>query len=328
MLALLLALACQTDVYLDKDVDVPTVPNPPDLNPPTQLDIIKQVVTPEVDVLWVIDDSCSMSEEQRLLRDNFPVFMEFFLDSGLDWHIGITTTDTDPGGERGRLVRRAGFRYLDPTVNDPIGIFSEMANLGTNGSGDEKGRRAAWLALTDPLKSTDNRGFYRDQASLHVIVISDELDYSANQPTQNEFINFLTTLKEDPEMVTFSSIVGPRNGCVTAVAGSDYIAVTEAVGGISYSICETDWTPVLEQLGLQATGLKREYFLSEVPIADTLEVTVVDGEYTYDGALDVCDPSTGCAFTFTYNPVRNSIFLTDFVPNPLADVEIRYTLLR
>lgn len=327
MIPLLLALACQPpDVYLDKDVDVPTVPNPPDLNPPTQVDVIRQVVTPEVDVLFVVDNSCSMAEEQTKLRDNFPIFMEFFLDSGLDWHIGITTTDTV--ADRGHLERRAGYRYLDPSVSDPIGIFSQMANLGTNGSPDERGRRAAWLALTDPAKSGQNNGFYRDDASLHIIVVSDEPDYSANQPTRNEFINFLTTLKEDPEMVTFSSIVGPRNGCTTAEPGTDYLAITDAVGGIAYSICESDWQPVLEQLGLQAAGLKREYFLSEVPVADTLEVTVVDGEYTYDGALDACDPSTGCTFTFTYNPIRNSIFLTDFVPNPLADVEIRYTLLR
>ena len=51
-------------------------------------DVSTQVTTPEVDVLFVIDNSCSMNNEQSELTANFPSFMAYFLDSGLDYHIG------------------------------------------------------------------------------------------------------------------------------------------------------------------------------------------------------------------------------------------------
>ena len=139
--------------------------------------------------------------------------------------------------------------------------------------------------------------------------------------------------------MTSSSIVGPQSGCSssdgTADPGTEYIAVTNAVGGIHESICAEDWVPVLEQLGLQAAGLRREYFLSEMPVPGTLEVWVVDDAYTYDGVdrellsdgssvLDHCD-TAGC-FIFDYVQERNSILMEEYVPSPLAEVNIRYEL--
>lgn len=310
--------------------------NPPTLETPTKVDQIVQVTTPQVDILWVIDNSCSMAEEQAKLVQNFPVFMQFFIDSGLDWHVGVVSTDTGASDEKGKLQGAGGYRFLTAASPDPVALFTDMAVMGTSGSGDERGRRAAHLALTDPLKSGFNNGFYRDEASLNVIVISDENDSSGSEPTRNEFINFMTTLKEDPELVTFSAIVGPVGGCPTADSGTEYLSVSEAVGGITESICASDWEPVLEELGLQAAGLRREYFLSELPVPGTIRVVVKDGGYVYEGVdaaliqapgdMDrLCEAAT--CFTFSYSPARNSILMDDYVPSPLAQINITYELL-
>lgn len=314
---------------------------PPDLAVPTQEDVITQVTKPETDILWVIDNSGSMAEEQAKLAKSFPKFIQFFIDSGLDWHIGVVSTDTD-GNNAGKLQQAGAYRYLEPDLGDEDQItklFKNMATLGTNGSSEERGRRAAYRALTDPLKSGYNAGFYRDNASLHIITISDENDQSVGDPSRNEWITFLNTLKEDPEMVTSSSIVGPAQGCSgnggLADPGTEYIAVTQAVGGIFESICADDWDSVLEQLGLQASTYKKEYFLSEVPVADTVEVWVQEGDYIYEGInvanipagktpADLCE--TAC-FTYEYKDKRNSILMLDFVPKELAEIHIRYELL-
>lgn len=334
--ALLMISACDVEISIRKPDEALGPGNPPDLETPTKSENIVQTTNPQVDILWVVDNSCSMAEEQEKLADNFPAFMQFFIDSGLDWHVGVVSTDTYADDERGKLQGAAGYRYLTPASPDPIALFPEMSILGTRGSGDEKGRRAVHLALTDPLKSGFNRGFYRDDASLNVIVISDEDDYSGSDPTRNEFINFLTTLKEDPELVTFSSIVGPVGGCPTAFPGPEYISVSEAVGGIVESICSSDWAPVLEELGLRAAGLRREYFLSEIPVPGTIRVRVNDGDYFYQGidsSLIVVpeDRSMLCeaafCFTFSYSEVRNSILMEDYVPSPLAKINIEYQLL-
>ena len=80
---------CDSDFTILPDAGAVGVPNPPNLATPVKEDVIVQITTPEVDILWVIDNSGSMSEEQKKLKDNFGEFIKFFVDSGLDWHIGI-----------------------------------------------------------------------------------------------------------------------------------------------------------------------------------------------------------------------------------------------
>ncbi len=46
----------------------------------------------KLDVLWVIDNSGSMCQEQAALRDNFDRFVERLDDAVVDFHIGVTTT--------------------------------------------------------------------------------------------------------------------------------------------------------------------------------------------------------------------------------------------
>lgn len=106
---------------------------------------------------------------------------------------------------------------------------------------------------------------------------------------------------------------------------TDHADFINAVGGIEESICRADWAPVLEQLGLQAAGLKREYFLANVPYVPSLEVWVEQDKFTYPGGL-VGEDCLDC-FTYEYNPTRNSIVMLDFVPEPLAKVHIQYTLM-
>jgi hypothetical protein len=48
-----------------------------------------------VDILWVIDNSGSMCEEQEALRTNFDKFISQITDRNIDFHIGVTTTQMD-----------------------------------------------------------------------------------------------------------------------------------------------------------------------------------------------------------------------------------------
>ncbi|MCB9663418.1 MAG: VWA domain-containing protein [Alphaproteobacteria bacterium] len=318
----------------------------PPLSTPRKTDVIRQTTVPEVDILWVVDNSCSMSDEQQALGTNFFAFINYFLDSGLDWHIGVVSTDMDAGGHSGKLRKALGFSYLTPEVNDPISLFRTMVNLGTDGSATEQGIDAAYAALATPSSTlaAANAGFYRDDAALHIVVISDEEDQSTRIEL-NEFIDYLRTLKRDADIpVTFSSIVGiPGKACggLDWTPGSRYLNVTSAVGGIAFDICEQDWQPVLDQLGLQAAGLRDEYFLSEVPVPGTISVWLDDQGQRWEGIdLDtkppkptlaqVCDKRhehTRC-FGFVYDSQRNSIEMPDFIPPALSDVSIDYELLR
>lgn len=280
-------------------------------------DRIRQVSQPSVDVLWVVDDSGSMYDEQVALSANFPVFFDFFDGSGLDFHIGVVSTDMSAMHRSGKLVEFEGQNFIDPDTLDAARIFEGMAMLGTRGSATEKGIDATWTAL-EVERDGHNAGFLRDDSSVHVVVVSDEGDFST-QVTPNELGAYLNGLRTDPDDVSFSSIVSPQPVCRSAATpGLEYVAVTQMVGGIEWSICDEDWSDVLRRLGIQASGLKREYFLTQLPVPHTIQVTVVDRgeERTFLQDVD-----------WLYDPVRNSIRFLEYVPNPLSEIVIDYVLM-
>lgn len=293
------------------------VANPRPLAAKTQTDKLVQVQVPEVDILWVVDNSCSMSEEQQGIAQNNPVFMDFFLGSGLDYHIGVVSTDMFDNSHSGKLRQSQGVRWIDDETPNPSDVFGAMIQLGTSGSADERGREAAYAAL-EVQADQYNAGFLRDDAALHIVFVSDENDHSTGI-TVGEFVEYLTTLKWNEDMVTASSIVSPNPTCpIAAEPGDAYIAITQAVGGIMWSICEQEWVDVLEQLGIQASGLKREYFLSQLPVDGTIEVWVVENgvTFTFDPEVD-----------WQYIEERNSIIFNEYVPGALAEVFVEYEVL-
>ena len=157
-----LLAGCSQESTIGADAPTSQVPIPsaPPRAEPVE-DRIIQIAAPEVDVLWVIDPSCSMGPYQDALTENFPSFIRYFLDSELDWHVGVTSTDMDgvlEDGSLGRLHTLGGPAWLTPDTPDPLTRFAEVANLGTAGSSSERGTSAAHSALTDRLL-TDNRPY-------------------------------------------------------------------------------------------------------------------------------------------------------------------------
>ncbi len=317
---LLLPVGCTIDNGLKGASEVNGAYNPPDLSVPKQVDAITQVTVAAVDVLFVVDNSGSMAEEQRALRENFPLFIQYFSGSGLDYHVGVVSTDCDSPRTKGVLIEddSTGTAYIDDTFTEEeaTASFQQRANLGTNGSSTERGTDAAWAALVTNA-STTSAGFMRDSADLSIVVISDEKNQSRDESV-NEFSNWMTSLKPDGATY-FSSVVGLGNGCPTAERGDGYLEVTRNVGGIEWDICSTDYASLLDQLGLQAAGLKNEFFLSLVPVQDSIAVSVTDPEG------NVTDYAAGA--DWSYSQPRNSISFTTVFPDPLSVVNITYDVL-
>jgi hypothetical protein len=340
LLAIAALSACTSETGLYSEyIDFP-LSQPGQLEDPTVTDRVVQVTTPEVDVLFVVDNSCSMSDNQAKLGEEFPTFLDFFLGSGLDYHIGVTSTDADSSYGNpleGRLVNVGGVRYIDPTLGEEQAsqIFTSMVSLGTSGSGVEKGLAAAFMAL-ELRRDKQNAGFYRDDAALHTVAVSDEQDQSDDMRpeliTLNEFIDWYDGLKDVIEDRTFSSIVcssaaGLAGGCIQPDVGTRYMTVTREIGGIVWDINDDNFAEVLEQLGVQASGFKREYFLTQAPIPETLDVRierVVQGQATVSPKRQGTEKDGG---DYYYNESRNSIVFYSFVPDPLDEVVISYTLL-
>jgi hypothetical protein len=203
----------------------------------------------DIDILFLIDDSGSMKEEQDSLKANFSKFMGVLetLDGGMpSVHIGVATSDLGSSGNDGTVAAVPGTgcighgddgvmrtasmingQFISDTDDGSGGrsrnysgtledAFAAIADVGTNGCGIEQHLGAVQRALENPA----NAGFLRDGAYLAVVVIGDEDDCSLQHST-------LFTSTMDPTAINFEctkdgvtcddnpdfSIAGKRNTC-------------------------------------------------------------------------------------------------------------------
>jgi len=165
----------------------------------------------KIDILFVIDNSDSMRQEQENLATNFPKFIQVLdsIEGGRpSVHIGVISSDIgiDPyaaeacsgRGDDGLLQNapriagcsppNGGARYLEDIPLASGGrqtnyngsledAFACIAQLGTSGCGLEQHLESMRRAL-DP-GNVANAGFIRDDAYLAVIIVADEDDCSA-----------------------------------------------------------------------------------------------------------------------------------------------------
>lgn len=250
---------------------------------PEMVDEFVQAERASADVLFVVDDSSSMSEEQETLAREFGSFMEFAITEGLDYRLAVTTTGTcGTSSPRGRFVPLDGpHRIVTPLLPDPEQTFRDNVDVGTGGCSGETGLHAAWLALTDPNVNGPNAGFLRSDAMLSVVVVSDEDDVS---PSPVDFyVEFLKGLKGPggANLVTFGAIIGNRSGGCRgpgghATYGASYVTAAERLNGLTASICDANWSTALRHLGLNAFGFRSRFLLTGHAEPGSVEVTVDD----------------------------------------------------
>jgi hypothetical protein len=165
------------------------------------------ISTHKTDILFVIDNSGSMAEEQEAIATELPAFLDEFREGqGVvqDFRVGVITTSVylraffdgqehfvtyDDQAGRLQPVPDAQGRPTDErflTQDDPelLPRFRQLVRQGTQGSGQETPFEAVRLAVTPPLTTTPveqggNGGFLRDGARLLVVVVSDEEDCSS-----------------------------------------------------------------------------------------------------------------------------------------------------
>ena len=275
-------------------------------------DSFVQAPLPAVDILFVVDDTASMAQEQEALSEAFDAMLHDLDQAGVRWQIGVVTTDM--AVESAGMLRGNPW-ILTPETSDLQAHFSAMIEVGTKGSGDEAGLAAALLALEYAEIGGPNVGFRRGDAGLHVIFVSDS-DDNSDAYLDEPVSTFLKVLDGESILGTSavaSSLIGDVPvGCAspmgTALAGFRYAEVTQSTGGAEVSICASDFGPLLQVLGEVSITYQRVYSLSEVPLEDSVRVRI-DGEvYTGSYGVDLA--------------LRTVTF--DVPPTPGAAVEITY----
>ena len=202
-------------------------------------------VNNKIDILFVVDNSGSMSPAQTNLTNNFHSFITNFVTKGYDFQIAITTTDAYLAGDNfykkgasaypnytsTQMRALANFKgpVLTPSTSSIESKFVSNATVGDRGDGDER-------ALSSFRESLNrNPTFHRPDAFLAVIILSDEDDFSdpirpeaswtksggvadhsysdPNLETVDSYVNYLDTLT--------GSTVTTKNYNVSAIATLD-----------------------------------------------------------------------------------------------------------
>ncbi len=259
---------------------------------------------PVLDVLWVIDNSGSMNRFQTNLSANIGSFMGAFAATGADYNMAVITTDDWFLGT-----------IITPLSTDPEGELASQVMMGTWGSGMEKGVEMAAESLKNPTEAGPGGPFFRADAKLVVIFVSDEPDHSS--PGWSSYLPFFDTLKPAGDFIPYGVIGDYPSGCSIASGfgnaqfGAGYWHLIDHYGGTWYSICASDWGVQLQDLAGEVTGRRLFALDHDDPIVDTIEVRV-NGQLSTD---------------WEYDETTNSVvFAEGHVPEEGQTIDIDYAV--
>lgn len=316
-LIMLLVSACGRNgfIYNNDQPEQPTYSNPNVQLKELNADICGGFAA---DILWVVDNSGSMSQEQQDIIQNTSFFInEFAVQAQINWRMGLISTDKDESPYLG-FQNNGRFEKGNP---DPVGTFQNaVGQLGTSGSADERSMDSIMAQFQrDP-------NFVRNSACLVMILVSDEPDHSKNFSAP-AFLKEMEKLKGNLKAVRiFTVLATNENGCDTGenydYAGSSYETIVNATKGGNYDVCNSNFGAQLADIGRKIVELvaNSKLLLPNVPIIDTLRVT-------YKG-VELPEGEQEDGGVWYYDPVQNAIVFYDlgFAPDDDEKVKIEFDI--
>ncbi len=252
----------------------------------------------QTDIVFYVDQSGSMLDDQERLRANFTRFVGILEELDLDWQIMVVTDETGCHNES----------IIDADTADASGVFSRAVD-GPYGRWTEAGLSLVTQALENTEPGGCNEGFLRTDAKTTAVMVSDEIE----QSRQNWDV-YVGRMRGYAPSIGITSIVGDiPAGCATADPGTGYVEASLATGGAFLSICNEDWSSYFETIAsLSALGQTDTFVLSSEPDPATLVVKV-------DGVLS----TTGWTYDATWNAIK---FDPRSIPEPGVQVQAWYDI--
>jgi hypothetical protein len=252
----------------------------------------------KTDFIFVIDNTVTMVRAQSALQNAAQGLFDALQRSGLDFRLGVVTTDSD-------VLRGTGFtnRLDEFQANARVGLAGNTTEMGI-----EYGLRAIQRARAQTIEALK----LREDAGLVVLFMSDEENKGLRPLAE-----YVTAYRME-KAVAFA-IVGPRPAGCTRVGyaqaepAPQYIDLATQTGGSSGSICNPNLSEVIEEIVIGALGASSRSALAKRPISGSLAVRTM---------MQVArDRVNG----FDYEPTSNSVlFFGPSAPTVGADYEAAY----
>lgn len=296
-----------------------------------------------VDILWNIDSSGSMGEEQTNLANGAGQFFTTLNQAGIDYRLAVNTQDKADCKQL-RTLTDTTTKFIDKNTPDAISEWAALASPGTSDSSNEKGFYCA--------REVDLSGFDRSNAKNLIVFVSDEpenetfnqgiyisSDYVARDFTdyKNFFVgtgntyfaivgtgNYVRNTFSDPvnDYSSSSEFCSGEGG--SAAAGGHFKEIAKLTGGSSASICAdaSSWTVVFDEIIKAASGLASQFALKQVPIPSTLQVKVAGKDVARDTAHQ-----NGFDLVYSVDGAT-VVFYGDALPTANQKVDVSYDYLQ
>ena len=253
--------------------------------------------TEGVDILWVIDRSCSMRDNEPLLFDGIDAMINSLPSTG--WRLNMISNSPP------NVLNDKQFPLVPgDTVADAQTMYNKMST-GTYEMGFD--------ALEEYLfYNTYVSQWMRTDVPLLVVFVSDEEDQSSQTPAQ--FVQWYSNYRKNVYLASIVHVDPYESLCNVSFYDVAYnsIEATNLLGGVVVDICSDDWAPGVTDASVQITPYEH-YELTHTP-TDMNEVYVfIDGVPNYD---------------WYYNRTDNTVYFT-VVPtgNQLVEIAYPYTPL-
>lgn len=269
------------------------VPQPLDPGPVSE-EFVQGSQPSPVDILIVTDNSRSMVEEQEKMAERTQNLLNEI--ETLDWQIGFTTTDVSNGpyGLKGELLplSTGQGRILKKSNPEAPRIFAETITReetltcvtdATCPSWDEQPLTATLMALQK--KNGVNAGFFRSDADLMVLMISDENERSdggSGALSGAALVAGLRLLMNPEQKILVSAIVVKPGDTACHLAqqpdgryATILAALVQLTGGFLGSVCAADYAEQLKKIGQLVRKSADSFELAQRPLPDTLQLSFV-----------------------------------------------------
>ena len=250
--------------------------------------------TDGVDILIVIDTSCSMSDNEAQLLAGVEAFMNNLPEA--DWRLNMISASPD------KVLTEQQFPLIP---GDDIIDAQQMYDNMSRGTLEEGFESVQDYILSNPYAST----WLRWDAALLIVFVSDEEEQS--DMSVNDFTDWLDNYRSSVFMSSVINLDPTESLCNTSTyfAGYRYEEATLMYNGVVIDICSKSWVDGVRDASISIDPIT-ELELSHVPIEESIAV-FINGVPTVD---------------WGYDAITNKVLFT-IIPDGGSLVEVGYRYL-
>lgn len=227
------------------------------------VDAEAELVPLPADIIFVVDNSGSMSFEAGEVQDRMNDFSSQIIDSGVDAHVVLISSY--PGDGNGICIDAplGSGGCPDDDTNLP-GFMHVDIRVGSND---------AWDDLLDSYDEWSS--VFREESSKHVVIVSDD------EPnlTDAEFDAAFLALDPSFEGYFHHSVVSHSDCPSAADIGQPYIDLSMATAGVAADLCDQDFQAVFDALTTAVLGgvaVACDFVIPEPPAGEVLDPDAVN----------------------------------------------------